>query len=77
LVVTPEGFRGPFFKQNSGPKPRQEARWSHHHADFGCGFSHDGRKDLQKNCSNETALIVGTMTHAKPLPKERYSAPGL
>jgi hypothetical protein len=29
-VVTPEGFRGPFFKQNSGPKPRQEARWSHH-----------------------------------------------
>jgi hypothetical protein len=30
LVVTPEGFRGPFFKQNSGPKPRQEARWSHH-----------------------------------------------
>jgi probable HAF family extracellular repeat protein len=29
-VVTPEGFRGPFFKQNSGPKPRQESRWSHH-----------------------------------------------
>ena len=29
------------------------------------------------NRSNEPALIVGTMTHAKPLPKERYPAPGL
>jgi hypothetical protein len=49
----------------------------HTNADFGCGFSHEGRQDLQKNCSNETALIVGTMTHAKPLPKEQYPAPGL
>ena len=29
------------------------------------------------NRSNETALIVGTMTHANPLPKEQYPAPGL
>ena len=28
------------------------------------------------NRSNEPALIVGTMTHAKPLPKEQYPAPG-
>ena len=25
----------------------------------------------------EPALIVGTMTHANPLPKELYPAPGL
>ena len=29
------------------------------------------------NRSNEPALIVGIMTHAKPLPKEQYPAPGL
>jgi mannose-6-phosphate isomerase-like protein (cupin superfamily) len=29
------------------------------------------------NRSNETVLIVGTMTHAKPLPNEQYPAPGL
>jgi len=29
------------------------------------------------NRSNEPALIVGVMPHAKPLPKELYPAPGL
>jgi hypothetical protein len=29
------------------------------------------------NRSNETALTIGTMTNAKPLPKDRYPAPGL
>jgi mannose-6-phosphate isomerase-like protein (cupin superfamily) len=29
------------------------------------------------NRSNEPVLIAGVMTHAKPLPKERYPAPGL
>ena len=29
------------------------------------------------NRSNEPVLIVGIMTHAKPLPKEQYPAPGL
>ena len=29
------------------------------------------------NRTNEPALIVGTMTHAKPLPKEQYPAPSL
>jgi len=29
------------------------------------------------NRSNEPVLIVGIMTHAKPLPKERYPAAGL
>jgi mannose-6-phosphate isomerase-like protein (cupin superfamily) len=29
------------------------------------------------NRSDEPALIVGTMTHAKPLPEEQYPAPGL
>jgi quercetin dioxygenase-like cupin family protein len=29
------------------------------------------------NRTNEPALIVGTMTHANPLPKEQYPAPGL
>ena len=29
------------------------------------------------NRSNEPVLMVGIMTHAKPLPKEQYPAPGL
>jgi mannose-6-phosphate isomerase-like protein (cupin superfamily) len=29
------------------------------------------------NRSNEPVLIAGVMTHAQPLPKEQYPAPGL
>jgi mannose-6-phosphate isomerase-like protein (cupin superfamily) len=36
-----------------------------------------GGNHAWSNRSNETALIVGTMTHANPLPKEQYPAPGL